>query len=761
VNVPQIVDWLQSGEAGRNVTAVSRLEPRPARYAEWPSALDGRIVEALRARGIERPYTHQAEAIGRILDGQNVVTVTPTASGKTLCYNLPVLQAILSDREARAIYLFPTKALAQDQLAELHGLVDALGAKIAAHTYDGDTPANARRAVRQAGQVVITNPDMLHTGILPNHTQWHRLFANLRYVVIDEMHVYRGVFGSHVANVVRRLKRICRHYGASPRFILSSASIANPAELASRLVEDEVVAVTESGAPVGEKHLVFYNPPVVNQALGIRLGSLTTARKLAGQLLGNRVHTIVFGRSRLVVELLLRYLREDAGRARLPPEAIQGYRGGYLPNERRAIERGLRDGAILGVVSTNALELGIDIGSLEACVLVGYPGSIASTWQQIGRAGRRDAPSLAVLVASSTPLDQYLIGHPDYLLGAPAESGLINPDNLLILASHVKCAAFELPFQDGEEFGRQPLAPLLDHLAAERILHRSGDRYYWMNEAFPAQEVSLRTAASENVVIVDQTVESTPRVIGEMDRPSAATMLHDEAIYLHGGRQYEVIQLDWEEKKAFVRQAAVDYYTDANLAVRLGILEQFAADGPRAHGEVSVTYLATIYKKIKLDSHENVGWGKIRLPEDTFHTSAYWITFPVHPGRWTPAEIERGLDGIAHVLANVAPLFLMCDPRDLGVNVETRGPLTAEPTVYLYDAVPGGVGFAEKLYASHAQLVEAAESLVAACRCDDGCPSCVGAPLDEGGKRMARELLQGVRGAPPTTYPLPHEGGGV
>ncbi|HLZ10693.1 MAG TPA: DEAD/DEAH box helicase, partial [Chloroflexota bacterium] len=742
MNPRQIVDWLQSSEFGPQITAVHRLPERPARYGEWPASLDGRIVGALAKRGIARPYTHQAEAIARVLDGDNVVVVTPTASGKTMCYNVPVLHAILAEPEARALYVFPTKALAQDQLAELRDLTTLMGVDLATHTFDGDTPANARRAVRQAGQVVITNPDMLHSGILPHHTQWHRLFANLKYVVIDEMHVYRGVFGSNVGNVIRRLKRICAHYGASPRFILSSASIANPVALAENLIEEPVSPVTDNGAPAGEKYLVLYNPPVVNRALGIRTGSVTAARRLAGQIIGNRIHTIVFARSRLIVEILLRYLRTDAERARLAIETIQGYRGGYLPNERRAIERGLRDGTILAVVATNALELGIDIGSLEACVMVGYPGTVASTWQQLGRAGRRESTSVGIMVASSSPLDQYVVGHPDYLLGAPIESGLINPDNLFILANHVKCAAFELPFADGDVFGRRSPDDLLRHFGDERILFRSGDRWFWSAESFPAHEISLRTASAENVVIVDQTNVESVNVIGEMDRPSAATMLHDEAIYIHGGRQFEVIRLDWEEKKAFVRAVEVDYYTDANLAVRLAVLDQFAGEDRRAWGEVSITYLATIFKKIKLETHENVGWGKIRLPEDTFHTTSFWLTLPPH--HWTTSEVERGLNGVSHVLGNVAPLFLMCDPRDLGVYSETRGPFTQLPTVFVYDSVPGGVGFAERLYGSYEQLIRAAADLVDQCSCDSGCPSCVGAPIgdDDGIKSVALGLLK-------------------
>ena len=755
MNVQQFVEWFRGSEFARQVTGAWRLPPRPADFGDWPNELDSRIVEALAQRGIVRPYRHQATAIGHVLAGKNCVVVTPTASGKTLCYNLPVLQAILDDSEARALYLFPTKALAQDQLSELQALIDTLGVDVRTYTYDGDTPANARRAVRQAGHVVITNPDMLHTGILPHHTQWHRLFSNLRYVVIDEMHVYRGVFGSHVANVLRRLKRICAHYGASPRFILASASIGNPRELAEQLVEAEVEAVTESGAPVGEKHVIFYNPPVVNRALGIRAGSISTARRLAGEILANQIHTIVFGRSRLVVELLLRYLRADARAAHHPESAIQGYRSGYLPSERRAIERGLRDGSIQAVVSTNALELGIDVGHLDACLLVGYPGSIASTWQRIGRVGRRDGASVAILVGASAPLDQFVVSHPEYFFNATIESGLINPDNLLILVSHVKCAAFELPFRDGDRFGEVPLTPILGHLADARILFHSGESWFWMAESFPAQEVSLRTAATENVVIIDETEPSQVKVIGEMDRPSAATMLHDEAIYFHGGRQYEVLRLDWEEKKAYVRRVEVDYYTDANLAVRLAVLDQFAEGGSdggprRAWGEVSITYLPTIFKKIKLDTQENVGWGTIRLPEDTFHTTAYWLTLPRANAGWRPVDIERGLAGLAHSLGTVAPLFLMCEPRDVGTYAETRSPFTGQPTVFVYDAVPGGVGFAERLFQSQQALMEATARMIGECPCEAGCPSCVGAPVadDDGGKLVALELLRGALTGP-------------
>lgn len=735
----------------RNFAAWKQIPARPAMFADYPDSVDPRLMEALRARGIERLYCHQAEAAAAALDGENVVVVTPTASGKTLCYNLPVLSSIIAAPRARALYLFPTKALAQDQLSELHGLVTTLGAEIKTFTYDGDTPGEARRLVRAAGHVVITNPDMLHTGVLPHHTKWVRLFENLRYVVIDELHQYRGVFGSHLANVIRRLRRVCRFYGSDPVFICCSATIANPAELAERLIEAPVRLVDRNGAPGGEKTLAIYNPPIVNRELGIRRSSLFSARDLAARLIAAGAQTIVFAPTRTTVELLLTYLR--SGRRRLPgtPEAIHGYRGGYLPLERRRIEQGLREGSVRGVVATNALELGIDIGGLEAAVLTGYPGTLASTWQQFGRAGRRDRPAFAVLVASSSPLSQYVAAHPDFLFEASPEAGLINPDNLVILAAHLKCAAFELPFGAGEEFGAWG-AQLLDLLCEEQILHRSGNRYYWMRESFPAEEVSLRSAAIDNVVIIEQ--GPRPRVIGEVDRASAPVLVHEEAIYIHAGEQYHVDRLDWEEKKAYVRHVHVDYYTDAELAVELKVLDSFTEreTGPAriAHGEVAVTYVATIFKKIKLETHENVGWGKIFLPQEDVHTSSYWLALQADATKGLAGDdLQAGLVGLGNLLRGVAPLFLMCDPRDVRVATQIRSPFTALPTIFLYDAVPGGVGFAERLYEVHDPLLKAAHELAVACPCDAGCPGCVGpgAGIAEDPKRAALLILTQLRAA--------------
>ncbi len=779
------------------------LPARPAEWADFPAWLDSRLVAALAARGITRLYRHQAEALEAIHAGRSVVVVTPTASGKTLCYNLPVLNEIAARPGTRALYLFPTKALAQDQLSEVHDLITRLGLDIKTFTYDGDTPPAARRAVRAAGHIVVTNPDMLHTGILPHHTGWVKLFENLAYVVVDELHNYRGVFGSHVANVLRRLDRVCRFYGSSPIYVCCSATIANPRELAARVTGRDVELVDRNGAPSGPKHFVFYNPPVVNRELGIRRSAVLEAKRLAETFLRHGVPTIVFARSRVTAEVLLSYLKEvlgePAGReAAGRPSRVRGYRGGYLPGERREVERGLREGRVLGVVATNALELGVDIGSLDAAVLTGYPGTIASTWQQAGRAGRRAGESVACLVATSTPLDQFMVNNPDYFLGRSPEQGLVDPDNPLIRGVHIKCAAFELPFEDGETFGSEggppasgeaepalpgeaaaavgfrrpavPTARVLGELEGAGILRHVSGRWHWSADAFPAESVSLRSADADNFVVID-TTQPKPRVIAQVDRFSAPMLIHEGAIYLHEGRQYHVERLDWEDQKAYVHEVDVDYYTDANLAVQVKVLEVFRREepgptdaarrhepGPRAageepgpaprrdqpapgptlalpryHGEVSVSAVATVYKKIKLYTHENVGWGRISLPEQSMHTEAVWFTLPptVTSGLGNE-QLQAGLVGLGTALANVAPLHLMCDPRDIRAFTEVRSPFTGLPTVYLYDRYPGGTGLAAGLYDLARDVFAAAQRLLSGCPCQDGCPSCVGPAAEVG-----------------------------
>ena len=543
-----------------------------AHYAPMPPAIDARLVEALASRGITGLYTHQAAAVAHALAGESVVVTTPTASGKTLCYNIPVLNAILRDPSTRALYLFPTKALAQDQLAELDRLAQVLnkaaGLDLGVFTYDGDTPQDARRAIRARAQVVLTNPDMLHSGILPHHPKWARLFENLRFIVIDELHAYRGVFGSHLANVLRRLRRICRHYGSDPVFVCSSATIANPKELAEGLTERPFELVEESGAPRGEKYFFFVNPPIVNKQLGIRRSYTQETRRVALEFLRRGLQIIVFAQSRLVTEILTRYLKDTVQGPPGADDVVRGYRGGYLPNRRREIEKGLRDGEVRAVVATSALELGIDIGALDVAVLAGYPGTIAATWQRAGRAGRRAGQSAAVLVASSAPLDQYVVRNPSYFFDASPEHALINPDNLQILLAHIKCAAFELPFGTTEVFGRESVQEILRILSEEGLVHLAeaqapGEEahWHWTSESYPADAISLRSISSDNFVVVDST-DST-RVIGETDFTSAPSVLHEKAIYIVEGTLYQVERLDFENRKAFVRQVDCDYYTDA------------------------------------------------------------------------------------------------------------------------------------------------------------------------------------------------------
>ncbi|MDM7925516.1 MAG: DEAD/DEAH box helicase [bacterium] len=751
MTLEQVLDaFRNSPEFMANVTAWRKLPARAAVFADFPEDLDPRLAEALRGRGISRLYSHQAEAIRHILDRRHTVVVTPTASGKTLCYNLPVLQSVLADPESRALYLFPTKALSQDQVDELHGLIEPTGADIKTFTFDGDTPASARKAVRSAGHIVVTNPDMLHQGILPHHTGWVKLFENLRFVVVDEVHFYRGGFGSHLANVLRRLKRICAFYGSRPLFIGCSATIANPKELFEKLIEEEAVLVDRNGAPRGEKHFIFYNPPVVNAELGIRRSSIKEAQSVAKRFLASGVQTIVFVRSRLRVEILLTYLKETFQSLKRSADKVRGYRGGYLPNLRREIERGLRDGSIQCVVSTNALELGIDIGQLSASIMAGYPGTIASTWQQAGRSGRRESVSVSVLIASSAPLDQYVIRHHDYFFDSPSENGIVDPDNLIILTEHLKCAAFELPFREGERFGTDATEQLLQYLEEHGVLHRAGDgQYHWTSESYPAEEVSLRSAAPDNVVIIDTT--RGERVIGEVDLFSAPVMVHDEAIYLHEGEPYHVDKLDWDRRQAMVRRVRSDYYTDAQTKTDIRVLDEFEESpvpgGKKGHGEVSVTCVATLYKKIKFGTHENVGSGRIHLPEMTMHTTAYWWELDervLEALKLTESSLGDGLKAVANLLANVAPIWVMTDPNDLRTLPMRRSPFADKPTVYIYEHIPGGVGYGRKLYQNHGLILSAARDLIRSCHCASGCPSCVGPTLEVGekGKESALRLLE-------------------
>ncbi len=729
-----LAELLTEPSLARGVVHHAVLPPRAAQHSTFPDWLDPRIVAGLDRRGIQRPYTHQAEAIEAAHGGQDIVIVTPTASGKTLCYAIPILQAIADDPAARALLLFPTKALGQDQVAEFGELTTASGLRVSASTYDGDTPAPIRAAVRSAGQVVVTNPDMLHAAILPHHTKWFQLFENLRYIVIDELHTYRGVFGGHVANVLRRLLRICAHYGSHPVIVCCSATIGNPGELAEALIGRPVRVVDRNGAPAGERHLLLVDPPLLDPATGARGSAVTLAQRWALPFLRAGRQTIVFGRSRVAVELLLTGLRESLRESRGPRSRVRGYRGGYLPTERRAIERGLRDGEILGVVATNALELGVDIGRLDAAIVAGYPGSIAATWQQFGRAGRRAGTSVAVLVASGAPVDQYVVHHPEFLLDGPPEEARVDPDNLHVLLAHLRAAAFELPFEPGERFGPGPADDLLAFLGEEGHVRQAGDgRWYWSSENFPASEISLRTAAQENVVIIDTTPDR-PNVIGEVDLFAAQTLVHEDAIYLHESVQFHVDRLDWGERKAYVTRVDVDHYTQADRAITLKPLDVFAEapvpGGRRLHGEVMVASLATIYKKLKFVTNENLGWGRIHLPEIELQTTAYWLTAEAVRDRWKRNELDIGLVGAGRAIQTVASVLLMVDPRDLGLVSQVRSPHSEQPTIYLYESVPGGIGLAARLWERHADLLAAAADLIASCGCDAGCPACTGPRLE-------------------------------
>ena len=731
----------------KNVTSWQVVPERKARYGEFPSDLDPRVKQTLHERGIDRPYIHQSRAIAAALSGQDFVVVTPTASGKTLCYNVPVLDSILKDESARALYLFPTKALSSDQVAELYSMIERIGADVKAYTYDGDTPASARSAIRQAGHVVVTNPDMLHQGILPHHAKWVKLFENLRYVVIDEIHAYRGVFGSNLANVLRRLKRICAFYGSNPTFICCSATIQNPKELAETMTGREMLLIDENGAPAGERHVVFYNPPVINAQLGIRAGSIPETRNIAASLLKAGVQSIVFAKARLTVEVLVRYLKDMVRDPLGNAGKVRGYRGGYLATQRREIERELRAGQIMTVVSTNALELGIDIGQLDACVLCGYPGTIASTWQQAGRAGRRGAVSLLIVVASSNPLDQYIINHPDYFFGQSPERALINPDNLYILLNHVKCAAYELPFEEDEKYaGLEDTPELLGYLEEQSILRRVGGRYYWMAEEFPQAGISLRSASDQNFLVVDITDPKKHRVIGEMDRFTVPMLLHKHAIYMHEGTQYQVEELDFEGKKGYVRRVDVGYYTDADLTTSLKVLDEFESEpaGPwvRARGEVLVSSIVTVFKKIRFDTHENLGWGPVTLPELEMQTTACWWTLPDElEERYEREPLKNAMVGLAHLIRHIAPMHLMCAPQDVNVVYHVKDPFTHKPTIYLYDSVPGGIGLSDRIYEMDRALLERAREMLLACPCTDGCPGCVGAAAGSGAKEALKQIL--------------------
>ncbi len=759
----------------QQITGEFVVPEKKAEYAEFPASLDSRIVDALYNRGIKQLYSHQRQAWDVISEGGHAVLVTPTASGKTLCYNLPVIQSVLKEKQ-KALYLFPTKALSQDQQAEILALNQLGNLGVRASTFDGDTPGDARKAVRTHGDIVISNPDMLHQGILPHHTKWAQFFENLQYVVIDELHIYRGVFGSHVANVIRRLKRVCAFYGVRPQFICCSATIANPESLAGQLTGEQVTPITRSGAPHGKKHILFWNPPMVNPELGIRASARSQSTKIARMAIKQGLKSIVFAQSRLMVEVITKYLKDVFDKDPRKAARVESYRGGYLPNQRRNTEKKMRSGNMSCVVATSALELGVDIGSLDICILNGYPGTIAGSWQRFGRAGRRNQTALGVLVASSTPLDQFIIQQPEYFMGNSPEHARIDPEQLLILLDHIRCAAFELPFQEGECFGSGDMPEFLAYLEDEGLLHKEGKQWHWIADAYPANSVNLRSVSEGNFVVID-IGNGRQEIIAEVDFHSAPDTLYEGAIYLIQAEPWQVEKLDWVGRKAFVTKTQADYYTDAIDYTKLKILAEFQqqqhAEAQVAQGEVHLVRRIAGYKKIRYYSHENIGYGNINLPDQEMHTTAIWwqldsnVLHACFENRWQALDAFLGA---AYAMHHVAALLAMTESYDIGravgnsdgtwfsaVSDKGRGSHKAfnqedavenaeqfNPSVFLYDNVPGGLGISSTLFDIRHQVVTNALQAVQACNCPVGCPACIG-PILTGGENRDYSPKQAVQ----------------
>lgn len=801
----------------------------PAQYLPFPVDLHPDLSRLLKRKGIESLYSHQMASWQMIQSKKNTVVVTGTASGKSLCYHLPIMDTCLRNTTTRALCIYPTKALTQDQQKILKGYQAVLregnpSAEVNSEIYDGDTPAHTRSTIRSNTNIILTNPDMLHLSILPHHTVWAEFFRNLRFIVIDEMHVYRGVFGAHMANIIRRFKRIAAFYGAYPQFILTTATIANPVELAEKIIEQPVECINQDGAPKGARHFLFYNPPIIQKDVGARKSASSECIRLTSDLQDYQIQTIIFTRARRSVELMLRNLRQhikgDVGQ-------IRGYRSGYLPSERRRIEKDLREAQAKVVVSTNALELGIDIGGMDAALLVGYPGSIAATRQQAGRAGRRNATSLAIFIASADPLDQYLIQHPEFILGKNPEQALVDPDNLLILLQHLRCAIFELPFQEHESYGSVAsslLSEIFTLLQSSGELHLSRGKFFWTADQYPASRVSLRTSSPDRIYLQTPSGEGLATV-GEVDQTSALWMVHPGAIYLHEGTSYEVIELDFEQHSALIKQSETDFYTEP---LRKTILQNISTiqtstlrGGDKSFGEVLVETKTVGFRRIRWHNNEVLGQEELDLPPSQLRTTAYWMAFSEElvqtlrkEGLWTndpnnygpdwtrqrnlarkrdqytcqmcgviegseslhvhhktpfrsfqsyiyanqlenlislcaschkkaeeAVRMRSGLAGLAYLLYHLAPLFVMCDINDLGVDFNPQSPLADGcPAFCIYDQIPAGIGLSKRLYEIDDQLIRNALEVIENCPCENGCPACVG-PAGENGTGGKQETL--------------------
>jgi len=833
--------WQSDPGIGGNIVTWRSIAPQNADYRGIPPELYPSLITGVNNSGITALYSHQIDSWQYINQGRHVAIVTGTASGKTLCYNLPILDRLIKEPRTTALFLFPTKALAQDQLTAIQNLLShdrSTLDSISPATYDGDTLANARQRIRERSRLVITNPDMLHTGILPHHSRWSAFFQGLCYIVVDEMHTYRGVFGSHVANIIRRLKRITYSYGNKIQFILTSATIGNPHELAEKLIDSRVTLIDNDGSARGETHFLIYNPPIINPELGLRASLIQESLRIVKDLHTYDIQTILFGRTRRTVEILLRYLRinqeqiEDFNNHNYvinddPRRSIRAYRSGYLPNERRDIERGLRSGEVRTVIATTALELGIDIGGMGAVVLAGYPGTIAGTWQQAGRAGRKQDTSLVVFIASSSPLDQFLVQHPEYFFDRTPEEALIDPNNILILLEHLKCSAFEKSFIKDDPFGSvepETITEFLGFLQSSGVLFKSSNQYFWMLDEYPAANISLRNASSDKIILQIDSNYNT-KTIGAIDRVSAHWMIHPNAIYLHEGDSYLVESLDLSGKVACLNPIDADYYTRPQQETTVALIEQkeekAVHGGVIAHGEILVTSQVTGYKMIVWSTRENIGYGEVNLPPTELLTRGYWVslsrdtinillseglwsstsnnyginwaqqrnlarerdrflcqvcgapegesTHHVHhkrPFRTYPSyqeanqidnlitlcpachsqaenvvRIRSGLSGLSYTLSHIAPLFLMCDNQDIGVYSDPKSPLTnGLPTIVIFELIPAGVGFSQRLFAVHKTMMRHAYDLVENCGCVNGCPSCVG-PGGELGYANKKETI--------------------
>lgn len=738
------------------IAHIEHIPPRDASCAELDKPLISNLQDYLDEHELLPLYTHQAEAVNNAREGRNVMVSTSNASGKTLCYNIPVLETILTELGSRALYLFPTKALAQDQLRGLQELfcLPPLRAEEVA-TFDGDTPQSERPQIRKRARIILTNPDMLHIGILPNHQSWSRFLHHLRYVVVDEAHIYRGVFGSHVACVLRRLRRLCNHYGSSPQFICCSATIANPGEHAEKLAGLPFTVVDNDGSPHGGKDFVFWNPPIIDEAKSVRRSVNSEATNLFTELISRDIRSLTFTRSRRLTELIYTYSKQRlAETAPALAGRIKAYRAGYLPQERRQIERELFNGQLLGVVATTALELGINIGDLEATVLTGYPGSIASTWQQAGRSGRGRGKSLSFLIGLDNPLDQYFMRHPDFFFQKGFENVLVNPDNPYILRAHLLCAAWELPLSSDEGIFGATFQQRKAELEALGVLRERRQRWYLSPRiAYPAQGINIRSTSGENFDVIDT---STDSLLETVEASVAFFQIHPGAIYLHQGESYLVTDLDLANRTAYAEPTTASYYTQTKEIEDLRIIKRIRSRNcglTKAHlGEVEVTNTVVGFKKKAQFTEEIIGEEPLDLPPQHFPTVALWFDLPPEAvARLDKEQLDfaGGLHAVEHAAIAILPLFALCDRNDIGGVSTPFHPDTGRAQIFIYDAYPGGIGIAEKGFDLVQQLWQATLKVITECPCQEGCPSCIQSPkcgnnnrpLD---KKAAQILLEGL-----------------